>query len=84
MAQYGFGSGVVFAVPLTNAQGNPLASGTPVRFGVLQDVSVDFSFTNKELHGQNQFEVTDQSPSAYGPSINHNDGPCGVRISEKE
>ncbi len=57
MAQYGFGSGVVFAIPLTNAQGNSLASGTPVRFGVLQDVSVDFSFTNKELHGQNQFPV---------------------------
>ncbi len=57
MAQYGFGSGVVFAVPLTNAQGNLLANGTPVRFGVLQDVSVDFSFTNKELHGQNQFPV---------------------------
>ena len=57
MAQYGFGSGVVFAVPLSNAQGSPLANGTPVRFGVLQDVSVDFSFTNKELHGQNQFPV---------------------------
>ncbi len=57
MAQYGFGSGVVFAVPLTNAQGSPITSGTPVRFGVLQDVSVDFSFTNKELHGQNQFPV---------------------------
>lgn len=57
MAQYGFGSGVVFGIPLTNASGVPIANATPQRFGILQDVSVDFSFTNKELRGQNQFPV---------------------------
>ncbi len=57
MAQYGFGSGVVFGVPLTNAAGAAVANATPQRFGILQDISVDMSFTNKELRGQNQFPV---------------------------
>lgn len=30
---------------------------TPVKFGVLQDVEIDFDFTNKMLIGQNQFPV---------------------------
>ena len=45
-----FGSGNVYAIPSTGDL-------TPVQFGVLQDVSVDFAFTNKELMGQNQFAV---------------------------
>ncbi len=57
MAQYGFGSGVVFGIPLSNAGGTGIANATPQRFGVLQDISVDLSFTNKELRGQNQFPV---------------------------
>src|SRR4051794_39200235 len=48
---YGFGSGVLW--------GTPGGSGvvTPVRFGVLQDVSVDFTFSIKELFGTFQFPL---------------------------
>lgn len=45
-----FGSGSVWAVPSG-------ATATPVQFGTLQDVSTDFSFSNKELTGQYQFPV---------------------------
>lgn len=34
-----------------------VANSTPVTVGVLQDVQIDFDFTNKELIGQNQFPV---------------------------
>lgn len=46
--QVEFGTGTLFGIP---------ASGTPVPFGVTQDISVDISFTTKELYGQNQFPV---------------------------
>lgn len=52
-----FGSGFLYGVPTADASGNAIANPTPVQFGVLQDVSVDFSFDNKQLHGQNQFAV---------------------------
>lgn len=55
--QLGFGSGVLVGIPLTDAFGNAIAAPTPVQFGVLQDVSVDFSFDVKELFGQYQFPV---------------------------
>lgn len=48
--QVSFGSGSVFAVP---SGANP----TPVQFGVLQDIAMDFSFSLKELRGQFQFPV---------------------------
>jgi hypothetical protein len=47
MAQSVFGVGFMFGIP----QG---ANPTPVRFGRLQDVSEDFSFDLKPLHGSNQ------------------------------
>lgn len=47
--QFSFGSG--------NLYGIPSPQGTPVLFGVLQEVSVDISFSIKELFGQNQFPV---------------------------
>lgn len=50
MPQYGFGAGELFGIP---AGANP----TPVKFGVLQGVNVDFSFDAKELYGQYQFPV---------------------------
>jgi hypothetical protein len=34
-----------------------VANSTPSTVGVLQDVQIDFDFTNKELIGQNQFPV---------------------------
>lgn len=52
-----FGSGFLYGVPTADAAGAAIANPTPVQFGVLQDVSVDFSFDNKQLHGQNQFAV---------------------------
>ncbi len=48
--QYAFGSGSLFAIP---AGANP----TPVQFGALQDVSVDFNYSVKELRGQFQFPL---------------------------
>lgn len=50
MGQFVFGAGNVLAIPSGAAQ-------TPIAFGTLQDVSVDFSFTNKELTGQYQYPV---------------------------
>ena len=50
MSQYGFGSGSLFGIP-------SIANPTPVQFGGLQDVSVDFSFSAKELRGQYQFPI---------------------------
>jgi len=50
MALYSFGPGVLYGV-------NSAANSTPVRFGALQDVSVDFSFTVKELAGSYQFPL---------------------------
>jgi hypothetical protein len=47
---YGFGSGVMWG----SIAGAP---NVPIRFGILQDVSVDFTFTTKELFGSYQFPV---------------------------
>ena len=48
--QAAFGSGSLFAIPEGS---NP----TPVKFGIIQDVTLDFSFDMTELHGQKQFAV---------------------------
>jgi hypothetical protein len=45
-----FGSGVLIATPTG-------ATPTPIPFGTVQDVSIDFSFATKELMGQYQFPV---------------------------
>jgi len=55
--QFGFGSGVFWGTPLTDANGNAIANPTPVQLGVLQDLSLDISFDTKQLYGQNQFPV---------------------------
>lgn len=54
---YLFGSGVLYGTPLTDAAGAAIANPTPVKFGTLQNVSVDISFENKMLYGQKQFPV---------------------------
>jgi hypothetical protein len=51
MAQYAFGSGVLWGT----ANG---ANPTPSRFGGLQDIQMDFSATIKELYGQYTFPLT--------------------------
>lgn len=57
MSQFLFGAGILWGTPLTDATGATISNPTPVQFGTLQDVSVDMSFENKLLHGQNQFPV---------------------------
>jgi hypothetical protein len=47
-SSFGFGSGILIGTPV---------GGSPIEFGVLQDVSVDFSFAVKELTGQYQFPL---------------------------
>lgn len=47
---FGFGAGVAFAIP-------SVANPTPIPIGILQDISVDFTFSMKELTGQFQFPV---------------------------
>jgi|WetSurMetagenome_2_1015567.scaffolds.fasta_scaffold129480_4 hypothetical protein len=44
-----FGSGNLYAID------RDALYPTPVKFGTLQEVSQEFSFSDKELHGQNQF-----------------------------
>jgi hypothetical protein len=49
MSQYVFGTGQLFALPV--------GGGAPLRFGALQDVSVDFNGDIKRLHGQYQYAL---------------------------
>ncbi len=49
---YKFGTGSLYGVKTSG-----VGPGTPLQFGGLQDVSVEFSFTNKELHGQKVFPL---------------------------
>lgn len=50
MSQYAFGSGALYGV--SSASGS-----TPVKFGAIHEVNVDFSFNVKELYGQFQFPL---------------------------
>lgn len=56
----GFGSGFIYMTPLG------VAAPTPVRVGVLQDVSFDISWEEKELYGQNQWAVAIANGKAKG------------------
>jgi len=56
-AAYTFGSGDIFLIPFGGAAApNP----TPMKVGTLQDVSIDISFTIKELYGKNSFSVANR------------------------
>jgi hypothetical protein len=52
-----FGSGVLWAIPTLDLAGEVIVNPTPVPFGILQDVGIDFSKTLKELHGQYEYPV---------------------------
>lgn len=54
---YEFGSGSLWAVPTISLAGIAITNPTPVPFGALQDISVDMSFTVKELYGLYQFPL---------------------------
>lgn len=54
-----FGAGVLFAVPISDADGNSIAatSVSPVQFGILQDVSITDEQPIVELYGSNKYPV---------------------------
>ena len=51
MTQFAFGSGALYALR------TDIAPSTPLRFGALQDIQVDFSSDLKELYGQGQYAL---------------------------
>jgi hypothetical protein len=51
MTQFAFGSGALYAVR------TDISPSTPLRFGALQDIQVDFSSDLKELYGQGQYAL---------------------------
>ena len=55
MSQIFFGAGALFGTPLTNYAVTAVANPTPVKFGILQDISLDVSFDVKMLYGASQF-----------------------------
>ena len=55
--QFSFGSGLMFGTR------SDIANATPIQFGTLQDISLDFSFSNKDLMGQYQIPVA--SPISF-------------------
>lgn len=55
--QFGFGSGIFWGTPLTDATGAAISAPTPSQLGVLQDCSIDASWDTKTLYGQNQYPV---------------------------
>ena len=57
MTHYAFGSGTLWATPVTDSAGAEIVTPTPVLFGTLQDVSIDVQFESKQLYGQQQFPV---------------------------
>ncbi|MCL1908960.1 MAG: hypothetical protein FWG12_06290 [Holophagaceae bacterium] len=48
MALYSFGAGKLLATP---------KEGEPIQFGTVQDVTIDVSFSDKDLRGENLFPV---------------------------
>ncbi len=52
-----FGVGQLIAVPTQDATGATIATPTPVKLGVLQEVSGDISFESKKLYGNRKFPV---------------------------
>lgn len=51
MTQFAFGAGALYAVR------TDISPTTPLRFGALQDVQIDFSSDLKELYGQGQYAL---------------------------
>jgi hypothetical protein len=55
--EFAFGSGVGWATPLTDSSGNTIATPTPVRIGIVQEIAIDLTWTNKPLFGTYQYPV---------------------------
>ncbi len=58
MSMFSFGAGLLIATR------TDIANQTPLPFGTLQDVSVEFSGTNKDLFGRKRFPVLTQAGQA--------------------
>jgi len=54
---FSFGSGTLWTSQLTDYTGAAIAVPTPLLIGTMQDVSVDFAWDSKPLHGQNMAPV---------------------------
>lgn len=54
---FGFGSGTMWAIPTIDLAGNNIAVPTPVPFGAMQEVTIDFAYSVKELYGMYQFPI---------------------------
>ncbi|MGL4576364.1 MAG: hypothetical protein ACRCV9_16390 [Burkholderiaceae bacterium] len=52
-----FGNGAAWGTAKTDINGNALATPTPVRFAVIQELGVDISREMKVLHGERSFPV---------------------------
>lgn len=52
-----FGAGKLIATPTQDALGNAILNPTPIAIAVLKEVSVDFDFETKTLHGEKQFAI---------------------------
>lgn len=55
--QLGFGAGSLWGTPLLDSTGAAIANPSPVKFGVLQEVTLDIEFSQKSLYGGSQFPV---------------------------
>lgn len=55
--EFAFGSGVGWVTPLTDSSGTAIALPTPVRIGIIQEIMIDLSWTNKPLFGTYQYPV---------------------------
>jgi hypothetical protein len=55
--QYNFGTGTLWGAATSDAFGNVIANPTPVKFGTLNDISLEIDRDIKELYGSNAFPV---------------------------
>lgn len=53
--QYQFGTGTLWGAAIQDALGAAVANPSPVKFGTLADVGIEFDRDIKELYGQNAF-----------------------------
>lgn len=57
MPVYEFGSGTMWGIPTVTLAGNNVTTPTPVPFGKMQDVSIEFSQGVKELYGLYKYPI---------------------------
>lgn len=55
--EFAFGSGIGWATPLTDNTGATIATPTPLRVGVIQEIGIDLTWTSKQLFGTQQYPV---------------------------